>query len=95
MLEELSDEPFLNLRQVCTDSNVTIGDIKRPGKNNDCVRFFLWGKCNTTKCTLEHPQVELDPAYVDSVCTKIDPGIQKMITGKKKCLFFNKRPWSE
>eukprot|EP00978_Attheya_sp_CCMP212_P037819 scaffold181628_cov83-Attheya_sp.AAC.2 len=39
LLEELSDEPFLNLRQVCTDSNVTIGDIKRPGKNNDGMQY--------------------------------------------------------
>jgi hypothetical protein len=95
MLADLSDDPFLNLRQVCTDSNITIGDVKRPGHPNGCVRFFFWGKCNTSKCPLEHPQEDLEKEYIEHLATKLAPGVTKMIVGKQKRMSGHKRPWNE
>jgi hypothetical protein len=83
LLADLRDEPFLNLRQVCTDSNTTIASIKRPGGPNDCVRFFLWGRCNTARCTLEHPQIVLEDEYISMVCDTLKPGIDRMAQGKQ------------
>jgi hypothetical protein len=94
MLADLSDEPFLNLRQVCSDSNITIGDIKRPGHPDGCVRFYLWGKCNTSRCTLEHDQGDLEKDYIDMLATKVEPGIMRMIEGKQRRLG-TKRPYGE
>jgi hypothetical protein len=93
MLAELNDDPFLNLGQVCADSLTNIDDIKRPGHPNGCVRFFFWGRCNTSKCRLEHPQGDLEKDYICMLAKKLEPGIEKMKLGKRRRLGGHKRPW--